>query len=114
MRVLCSIIQALVLSVLYALEHLFLSRFVAFQFVGHDHPWHKALLLEKFAKKSFGSIEIPMLLRQNIENVALRIHRLPQVILLSFNRDDLPHRDATYLLGRGVCVALDWRIAAQT
>jgi len=38
------------LSVLYALEHLILDNFVAFQLVYHHYPWHKALLLEEFAE----------------------------------------------------------------
>ncbi len=70
MRVLRSIIQPLVRSVLYTLEHLILGSFVAFQLVCHDHSWYKALLLEEFAEKPLGCLGIPMPLHQDVEHVA--------------------------------------------
>jgi hypothetical protein len=42
-RVFGSLVQPLVLSMLHVRSHLFLRRFVALHFVGHDHPWHAAL-----------------------------------------------------------------------
>ena len=53
MRVLRSIVQSLVLSMLHVWHPLFLRRFVALQFVRHNHPWHEALFLQQFAKESF-------------------------------------------------------------
>ena len=81
-------IQSLVLSVLDTLKHLFFSGFIAFQFIGDDHPWGKALFFEQFAEKSLCCLGIPMPLHQNIQHIPLRIHCSPQVILLSFDRDN--------------------------
>lgn len=71
MRVLCSIVQPLVLSMLHALEHLLLGSFVAFQLVAYEHPRHKALLLEELAEKPLSCLRISMLLHQNIKHIAL-------------------------------------------
>lgn len=73
---------------LHALEYLVLSRFIAPQFVGHDHSWYKALLLEELAKESLGCPSISVALHQAVKHIAFRIYRAPQVMLLSFNRDD--------------------------
>lgn len=88
MRVLRLIVQAVVLSVLYAFEHLVFGSFVALEFVAHDHPWHKALLLEKLAEKALGDLGISMRLHQNIEHVAFGIYRSPQIILFAFDGDN--------------------------
>ena len=52
MGILRSIVQSLVLSMLHTLEYLFFRCFVAFEFIGDDHAWGEALLLEQFALKT--------------------------------------------------------------
>jgi hypothetical protein len=48
---------------LHALQH---CRFVAFEFVGDNDTWRKALLLEQFAEKSLCGVCVSMLLHQDI------------------------------------------------
>ncbi len=88
MRILRSIIQSLVLSVLDTLEHLVFGGFVAFQFICHQHSWNKALLFQQFTEKALCRLCVSMPLHQNIEYAAICIHSSPQVVLLSFDRDD--------------------------
>ncbi len=113
MRILRSIIQSLVLSVLDTLEHLVFSGLIAFQLIGDDHPWGKALFFEQFAEKSLCCLGIPMPLHQNVQHITLRIHCSPQVILLSFDRDNHLTLDAICLQCKGVYAAIDLHIAAQ-
>ena len=58
MGVLAKVVQALVLSMLHVLHHLFLRRFVTLEFVRHDDPWHEASFFEEFAKESFGRLRV--------------------------------------------------------
>jgi hypothetical protein len=69
MRVLGSIIQSLVLSMLYILHHLVFCRFVTLEFVGDHHSWHEALLFQQFAKESMCRLRIPMALQQDFRHV---------------------------------------------
>ena len=88
MGVLGSIVQSLVLSMLHPLHHLFLCRCIALEFVGDDHPWSKALPLQQFTEKPLCRLSVSMLLQQDIQHVALRIHCSPQIVLLALNSDN--------------------------
>jgi hypothetical protein len=55
-----------------------------------------------------------MLLHQNIEHVALRVHRSPQIILVAFDRDHDVIKMPLNPLSRAVYGVPDSRIAAQT
>ena len=69
MGVLGSIVQPLVLSMLYVLHHLLLRCFVTLEFVGDNHPWHEALFFEEFAKESLCRLCVPMALEQDFQDV---------------------------------------------
>lgn len=60
MGVLGSIVHPFVLSMLHVLHHLLFCRFVAFEFIRDDDPWHKALFFQQFAKESLGCLRVPM------------------------------------------------------
>lgn len=87
MRVLSSIVQSLVRSMLHARHHLSLRRFVALQLIRHNHPWHEALFFQEFTEKSLGCIGIPPPLEQHIQYIPLCVHCPPQVVLLPLDRD---------------------------
>jgi hypothetical protein len=76
------------LAVLYTLEHLVFSSFVANELVRHYHSWNKALLLEELAEESLGCLRISLALHQDVEHLTFTIHCSPQVILLSFDCDN--------------------------
>jgi len=71
MRVLGSIVQALVRSMLHVLHHLFLRRFVALEFIRHDDSWHEALFFQQFAKEPLCRLHIPMALQQDLQHIPL-------------------------------------------
>ena len=57
------------------------------ELIGHDHPWHEALFLQQFAEEPMCRLRVSMSLQQDIQHVALGIHRSPQIILLPFDCD---------------------------
>lgn len=69
-----TVIQSLVLAVLDAWHQLLASDFIAFEFVGDDHPRHIAQSLEELAKKTLGGALVAARLNQNIQHA----HRSPE------------------------------------
>lgn len=112
--VLRPVVQSLMLAMLYTLERLVFSSFVAFEFVRHYHSSNKALLLEEVTEESWVAafvsrwrcIKMPL-------HLAFTIHCSPQVILLPFNCNNNLTLDAIYRLDMGVYSTPDERIAAQ-
>jgi hypothetical protein len=68
MRILGSIIQPLMLSMLHGLHHLLLCCLVTLEFVGDNYPWHEALFFQEFAEESMCRLCISMSLQQDIQH----------------------------------------------
>jgi len=60
MRILCSVVQSFVLSMLHEPEHLLFRRCVTFELIGDDDPGREALLFEQFAEKSLCCVGIKL------------------------------------------------------
>lgn len=75
MGVFGSIVQALMLSVFYTLEYLFLGCCVAFKFVRDNHPRRKALLLEEVAEELLGRFGVLSALHQDVQYIAFLVYR---------------------------------------
>src|SRR5262245_2223897 len=56
---------------------------VASQFIGNDAQWFSALTTQQSSKESLGSALIPMSLNEDVDHVAVLIHRTPQILLLA-------------------------------
>jgi hypothetical protein len=65
-RVLCSIVQTFVLSVLHTLEYLFLGCPIALKFVGDDDAGSEALLFQQFTEEFFGGFRVTSALHQDV------------------------------------------------
>lgn len=76
MRILAKIVESLVLSMFHILQDLLVRRFVAFELISHDYPWHEALFFQKLAKESLCCLGVTMPLQQDIQYVRAT-NRLP-------------------------------------
>ena len=75
MRILCAIVQALMLPMLHARHHNPLCSGVAGQLVRDHHPWNDPLLLEQLAQQALGRLCIPATLNQDVEHDAVLVDR---------------------------------------
>ena len=87
MRILDAVVQTLMLPEFEAFEHFSFGCFVAFQFVGHDDPRHKACRLEQFAKELLIHSFVTIALNQDIKDLPFDIHCPPYVALLALDGD---------------------------
>ena len=83
------------------------------ELIGNNHPWGEALFLQEFALKTLCCLRVPMSLQQDIQHVPFRIHRAPQIVLLSFECDYYFTLDAIYPQCKNVCAAVEERIAVR-
>src|SRR3954469_14292404 len=81
-RILGSVIQALVLSVLYRGHHLTLGGPVAGQLV-RDHDTGPALLLEQLPEQALGGLLVPPALDENVEHDPILVDGPPEPVLLA-------------------------------
>ena len=88
MRILCPVVEALVLAMLDPGHDLPLGRGVAFQLVGDQHTRGSTLLLEELAQQAFGGLLVASALDENIENKAVLVDGTPQPILFPGDADD--------------------------
>src|SRR5688500_3992872 len=82
-REFCPIVEAFVLPMFDARQHLTLGCAIACQLVRDNHPRHVLTPFEEFAEKLLGSRLIQSALHQNIEDGATVIDRSPQIVLLA-------------------------------
>jgi hypothetical protein len=59
---------------------------VGSQLVGHEHLWREALLLQLFAHELDGCSLVASPLHEQVENLALTVHRSPDPKLLAADR----------------------------
>lgn len=71
MRILRSIVEPLVLSVLEPHAHSRPSRAVGTELVGDHYPWRTLLLADEFAQELLRRAPIPAALNQSVENEAI-------------------------------------------
>ena len=75
-----AVVQPRVLAVLDARHPRLASRFVAFEWVGDDHPRHVTQALEAFAEEALGSALVASGLNPDVEHRTILIHCSPAVI----------------------------------
>ena len=85
MGVLCSVVESFVLPMLNALQDLSFCCPIPREFIRDDHPWNRLKSLEQFAEKSLGRLCVASALDQDIEHIAILIHRSPEGVLLATN-----------------------------
>ena len=73
MRVLRSIVQPLMLPVVYSFQDLLHGGTIDFEFVSDDNPGSKTLRHQQFVEKLVGCLFIPTALHQYIEYLAILI-----------------------------------------
>ena len=83
MRQFSPVVETLVLPVFDARHNLALGRPVALELVGHEDPGDIAQPLEQFAKEALGRFAITAGLHQDVERVAVLIHRPPEIVVLA-------------------------------
>jgi hypothetical protein len=86
-RVLGAIIQIAVLPVLNAGQHLPLRGTIAFQAIGDDDPWDVVAALEELAEELLGRPLVTPTLHQDVEHMAVLIHRPPQIVTRTTDRE---------------------------
>lgn len=88
MRVLRSIVQAFVLSLLHARQHVFFGGAIAPELIGDQHARDLLTPFEQLAEESFGGLLVAAPLHQTIQHVPVLIHGPPQIVLVSSDGED--------------------------
>ena len=81
MRILCSIVQATVLTVFHTGQDLPLGSAIAGELVRDDHPWDIRAAREQLAEELLRCSFVAPALNQDIEHVPVLIHRAPEILL---------------------------------
>ena len=61
---------------------------ITFELVRNDHARDIHELLEEFAEKLLGGFSVPLTLHEDIEHVAILIHRPPEIMPLTMNGEE--------------------------
>ena len=83
-----TVVQVSVLSVLDAREHVPLRSPIAFELIRDDDSWDVGLPLEELAEELLGRVLVPPALYKNIEDIALLVHRPPQIVAGASDREE--------------------------
>src|SRR5688572_22996877 len=86
MRILCAVVEIPMLAMFHAGKNLALGGCVALQFVGDDNPRHVLQAFKQLAKEFLRGPLISATLRQDIEHGPLLLHRPPQIVTFSLER----------------------------
>lgn len=78
------------LPMLYAWQNLSFRRSIALQFIRNDHTRYVVQLFEELTKEALSGMFVASALHQDIQHVAILIHRSPEVMLLASNRENDP------------------------
>src|ERR1700741_1810295 len=101
MRILCPVVEALVLPVLPAGPNLPLGGAIAAQLVGDQHTGRSQVLLEQFAEQALGGLLVATALHEDVENESLLVDRAPEPMLLAGDgKDDFIQVPLVAALGR--------------
>ena len=83
MRVLCSLVQAFVLTVLHSWQHLSFCSPITPELIDNDHASNVLQSFEQLAKEAFGSFFVAPTLHQDVEDITILIDRSPEVVFFS-------------------------------
>ena len=86
MRVLRTIVEPFVLTMLHAWQELAFRRPINLQFVSNDHARHVLQPFEQFPKESLGSLFVASALHQDIKHVPILINGSSQRVFLPPDR----------------------------
>jgi hypothetical protein len=86
MRVLRAVIEVAVLAMFHARQNLPLGCTIAFEFIRDDHPWRTGQFFEQLAEEFLRGVLVPPMLHENIQDMAVLIHRPPQIVALLVER----------------------------
>lgn len=86
-RILCPVVEALVLAMLEIHAHPGPGRAIGTELVGDHHPWRAGLLSYQLAQELLCCAPIPAALDQSVQNEAVSIDGAPQPMLLAVDRD---------------------------
>src|SRR5947199_6517217 len=108
MRVLCSIVQAFVLTMLHSWQDLAFRSPITLQFVSNDHTRHVLQPFEQFPKESLGGLFVASALHQDVKHVPLLINGSPQIVFLPPDRQyHLVHMPCITILGTTTAQFID-------
>src|SRR5258708_25938860 len=97
MRVLCSIVEVLVLAVLHARQDLAFRCSITFQLISDNHTRNILQPFEKLAEKSFRGLLIASALHKDVDHIAVLVHSSPQVMYLATDSEqNLVHMPFVY------------------
>ena len=85
-RVLRAVVEVAMLAMFHSGEHFSLRRAIAFELVRNDHPWDVFQPFKQLAEKLLRGVLVPTALRQNVEHIAILIHRPPQIVPFAVDR----------------------------
>jgi hypothetical protein len=87
MRVLRTVVHRAVLPMFDTRQHRSHGGTVAFQLIGHHHPWYTRQPFERLTEKRLSRRFVPPALDENIEDVPVLIHRPPQIVTFTGDRE---------------------------
>jgi hypothetical protein len=88
MGVFRTVVQIAVLPMLDTGQEFPLRCAIAFELVGDDHPWYVSQALEQLPEELRGGMLVSPTLDQDIEGMAVLIHRPPEVVSLATDREE--------------------------
>ena len=83
--ILRAVVEVAVLAMLYTRQDLLFGGPVTLEFICDEHPWHVRQAFEELAEELLGRLLIPPTLDEDIEHMAVLIHRSPQVMAFAVN-----------------------------
>ncbi len=87
-RFLRSIVQAFVLAVLHAGQHLLFGCPIATECIGDQHAWYVLTAFQQLPKKRLRGCFVPPALEKDIEHVPMRINCPPQRVELAISFEE--------------------------
>ncbi len=85
MGILRPIVQAFVLAVLHARQHLLFGRAIAAQLIGDQHTWDVLTPLQQLPKELLGRALVSSALHQDIEHIPMLINCSPEIVQLAID-----------------------------
>jgi hypothetical protein len=92
MRVLSTIVEPFVLTMLHSWQYLAFRGPITLQLISDDHAWHILQPFEQFPKESLGGLFVASALHQDIKHVPILINGSPYIVFLaSYGENHLVH-----------------------
>jgi hypothetical protein len=87
MRILCTIVEAFVLSMLYSWQDFAFGSAITLQLLSNDHTGNVLESFEQLTEKALGGFLTAATLHKDIQHIAVLINGSPEVMLLAANRE---------------------------